>query len=123
MKTRKIAVYGSLREGQYNFERFKQAYPEIKVVKNNHRIEGFQLYSLGAYPAIKYGKGSVEIDVLEVPQRCFGQITAMELGAGYSALEIFIDNEQVVIYPYEQQVDPRRLVESGNWNEYTNKKA
>ena len=118
MRTRKIAVYGSLREGQSNFKYFKSRYPDIKVIKNNHRIEGFKLYSLGTYPAIRPGNGSVEVDILEVPKLCFGQITQMELGAGYSAMEIFVDNEQVILYPYERDINPRRIVESGNWNEF-----
>lgn len=122
MNTKKIAVYGSLREGQYNFERFLDRYPDIKVVKRNHRIQGFQLYSLGPYPGIKVEEGNVEVDILEVPKQCFGAITQMELGAGYSAMEIFIDNEQVIIYPYEGQVNPLSRVVSGNWNEYTKNK-
>ncbi len=122
MSTRRlIAAYGSLREGHYNFDRFESSFPDLKVHKRNHKIEGFQMYGLGSYPGIIKGPGEIEVDILECSRECFAVITHMELKAGFSAIELFIDNEQVIIYPYEGKVFPQFKVQSGNWNIHTNK--
>ena len=119
MKNKRIAVYGSLREGHYNFERFKRFYPELTVVENNVKIKGYDLYSLGSYPGIVRGNGEIEVDILECSKQCYGQIMYMELGAGYTAKELFINDHQTIIFEYEGPVRPHVKVESGNWNQFT----
>lgn len=117
--TNRIAVYGSLRDGQYNFERFKQAYPDIKVLKNDVILKGFNLYTLGSYPGIKVGDGEIEVDILEVNDMCFNNILRMEFGAGYSLMEIFVDDKQTGLFIYEGPVKENMKIESGNWNNHT----
>ncbi|MDD3043226.1 MAG: gamma-glutamylcyclotransferase, partial [Methanosarcinaceae archaeon] len=45
-----MALYGSLRDGLYNSRRF--ALPEKSEFLGTARVEGYALYSLGAYPAV-----------------------------------------------------------------------
>jgi gamma-glutamylcyclotransferase (GGCT)/AIG2-like uncharacterized protein YtfP len=113
---KRIAVYGTLREGHYNFEKFKRMFPELKVIKKNEKLKGYDLYSLGGYPGIKRGNGEVEVDILECSTKCFGAINYMELNAGYSVVEIFINNEPTYIYEYLGNVNPSKKIDSGNWN-------
>lgn len=113
--SKQIAVYGSLREGEYNFN----AFPDAKKVKQS-RVEGFKLYSLGAYPgAIKSEseEDTMVVDIIEVGEASYERIRAMELGAGYTEESVDIEGEEYPIYVYRRQPREENLVESGDWSE------
>lgn len=106
-----IITYGSLRKGQYNFNYF----PSLKHVKTT-TIKGYDLYSLGAYPGVKKGDGTLVVDLLEVhDDRDFSNIRGMEVGANYTPIELEIDGIKGEFYLYNGYVDPSRKVESGDW--------
>lgn len=122
MSRKRIAVYGSLREGEYNFERIKEYYglSSIKTLANDIEIEGYDLFDLGMYPAISEGKGKLIIDVLSVNDQAATFIERMELGAGYNISTVRVPRYgEITIYTYPPNSFPAsRLVASGNWSEY-----
>ncbi len=85
--SKKIAVYGTLRVGEYNYERFKSGI--IKVIEEGKSVKGYKMYDLGPYPVIKRDFSlqeeveSIIVDILEVTEKCFNELHQMELGAGY----------------------------------------
>lgn len=108
--------FGSLRlhsKRGYNHDRFgdgTQRY--IRTLT----IDGYDLYSLGAYPAICPGAGKVVCELHEVEGRAFRGIQAMERGAGYTEATIDLPEGAATIFTY----DPNHLmgcpkVASGDW--------
>lgn len=94
----KIAVYGSLRIGEYNFKRM-ELFGEINHISTT-TVQGWDLFSLGPYPGIKPGAGTIVVDLLECDDRVYQYIYGMEIGAGYIEREINIDGELYKIYEY-----------------------
>lgn len=117
-----IAVYGSLRVGEYNFNRLSK-FGKLEHVATTS-IQGYDLYSLGPYPAVKEGNGTIVVDILEADDNSFRAIDGMEKGAGYVSKVIDYNGEDATLYLYTGYVDQNRLVESGDWSKYlsTNKK-
>lgn len=113
-----IAVYGSLRPGQYNFSRIKH-FGNVEHVRTTS-ISGYDMFSLGPFPGIKPGEGTIVVDILNVDERVFEAIESMETGAGYKKQIVDIDGDQAAIYVY--QYPAGRKVESGDWVEFTNQK-
>jgi len=114
-KTKTICVYGSLRKGAYNFNRFVEIFGEdnIKYLKTKE-ITGFKLYSLGPYPGIKQTDNESDkltIDLLHVTNEVYDAIYNMEIGAGYKAVE----TPDGIIYVYRYNVRENDLVKSGDW--------
>ena len=115
IQTKLILVYGSLRQGAYNHNRFKSIYKEDYDFKRSLELNNYNLYSLGSYPGIKDGKNSLKVELFECSEFCYNNIKAMELGAGYSERIIALDEGNAVIYMYEGRVSEDRIVESGDW--------
>lgn len=121
--TKTIAVYGSLKPGQYNLHRFQQAYGKgsiFPIEKEgdiiHYPLKGYNLYSLGAYPGIKPGDGEVDAVLLQVSSEVFGGIDVMEIDAGYIRKEIEDpDYGQITYWEFGGQVHESELVESGIW--------
>lgn len=124
---RLIFVYGSLRPGQYNFDRVN-AWIKGQVLRPvaSGMIVGYRLYSLGAYPALKIVGGSpgdlvVYGDVLECPPMLFDWIDRMEKGADYKPVEVSVlqqgtsEELTATAWLYRGDVDDAPLVESGDW--------
>lgn len=122
----KIAVYGSLRHEEYNFERFKNIFGEdIKFLKTD-TIYGAKLYDLGSYPGINITNDmsdSLTIDVLEVSEKCFKALNNMEIGAGYSPKDIFVGDDSCVIWVYNTILDGKKSqVKHGDWSKFLKEK-
>lgn len=123
-----VLVYGSLRVGEYNYNRFKKYYgDEIKVVSQKVSIEGYYLHDLGSYPGITIDFNGdskpLVCDLLEVSQRVKDSMDEMEFGAGYR--EDFEETEfgKATIYVYEWLgSNISNKVESGDWSEYLKEK-
>ena len=117
-----IAVYGSLRPGAYNYDRFKDNYAEgIEPFSSTvYKVPGYKLYDLGSYPGINEGTENdvLSVNILACNDKCHQSIMNMELGAGYSAKEITVDGIKVIIYIYDHPGNPLRLVTSGDWLEH-----
>jgi len=108
----KIAVYGSLRQGEYNFERM--SYIGDIQYETTTTIQGWDLYSLGMYPAIKKGTGTIVVDILNVGDEVLDFIRGMEFGAGYHEETVNVDGQDCFIYVYNYELS-RNQVLSGDW--------
>lgn len=117
-----VLFYGSFKKYSkrgYNFNRFAQYGEQIYI--RDVKLKGYEMYDLGAYPAVCEGEGRIKAELHAVTNKAFNYIEAMELGAGYSPktikLNIDFDDEDAVIFLY-----PKRLpnginkVVSGDWN-------
>lgn len=83
MNTFRTFIYGSLRRGQFNHDRFK-GFPEAFECEGF--IRGAKLKSLGAYPAIVPSDNPEDIvhgEIYEIPEDLHKVILRMEQGAGY----------------------------------------
>lgn len=121
-----IAVYGSLRKGQYNYQ------DSLKYIGTTS-IKGFDLYPVGfgSYPAIipTNEDNILVIDVLECTDEDKNWIDRMEIGAGYyiKEVEVELDGQlypcHIYIYREEHQDSLKRRprVESGDWVEFKQK--
>lgn len=119
-----MAVYGSLREGAYNYDRFVQYYGKEAFKKRSTEvIKGFDLYSLGPYPGIKQGEGPLTVDVFDCNEKVAEQIRRMEEGANYSALEVETSQGPATIWLYNGKVSEQNQVENGDWISWLQKKG
>jgi gamma-glutamylcyclotransferase (GGCT)/AIG2-like uncharacterized protein YtfP len=97
---KRIAVYGSLRKGEYNHqgEFAKQA-----VHINTGLIHGAELVGGHAYPWLLESDdedSSVVAEVYDIPDDTFNWIEAMEVGAGYERRPV-----QVVVGAVKMDAD------------------
>lgn len=119
-------VYGSLREGAYNYDAFKRYYPEGYNKIGQTVIDGYDLHSLGSYPFIVEGEGKLIVDIMECSPDCFRAINGMELGAGYQAELINVElNGEIIegtIYTFSKKDInySQEHVKSGDWIKYKN---
>lgn len=120
-----IAVYGSLRKGQYNHQ------DSLKYIGTTS-IKGFDLYPVGfgSYPAIipTNEDNALIIDILECTDEDKSWIDRMEIGAGYYIKEVQVELDgqlypcHIYIYreEYQDSLKRRPRVESGDWVEFKN---
>jgi gamma-glutamylcyclotransferase (GGCT)/AIG2-like uncharacterized protein YtfP len=116
--TKRIAVYGSLRKSEYNYRK------DMGEPIACGRIQGAQLFSLGAFPCIIVGdaEDTVEAEVYELPEKVFNSIEAMELGAGYKRCVAPFAEHDGPIYLVEAYFYPAKAdwfgprIESGDWS-------
>lgn len=119
----KIAVYGSLRLNEYNYNAFVRYHGEdnMKYIKTI-TSKGFDLIDLGSYPGIKVSQNpdaSVVFDIMECSNECYRDIEGMELGAGYSKIIIRDEdnNDGYIAFLYDYPGSDV-IVESGDWSKY-----
>lgn len=121
---KQIVVYGSLREGEYNADRFRRNYgaENFKYIRTT-TITGYNIFDLGSYPGLKISNdpnSKVIVDIMEVSDECFQSIEWMEHGAGYSTIKV-VDDETGQKFPaYMYEYSATDLVESGDWVKYQN---
>lgn len=113
------AFYGSLRKGQYNYERTglpKETY--IKTVQ----IEGYEMYSLGAFPLVVQSsnkKDVITVDLFAIANVDLQRgIHLMEIGAGYERITHNIDGKDYYLYVYSRANKGLQRVTSGDWAEW-----
>lgn len=120
-----IAVYGTLRKGHYNHDRFPMQFQT--GIKNPVQIEGYKLYDLGPYPCVVYTGNPEDVttfEIYQVTQRTKDIIDAMEFGAGYDEKRQPITNEVMAsIYVFENTPSRATHIESGDYTEYINSKS
>jgi len=107
----KIAAYGTLRKGMYNFDRFDLIYIETKELK------GFRLYDLGPYPYVVYtgnDKDVIVVDILQCDDYTKLMIDSMEKGAGYRIMTI----DDFDIYVFPNVLKNTKLVKNGDYVTY-----
>lgn len=115
-----LLVFGSLRQTSkrgFNFDRFgKGTQRHIKTLTLN----GYDMHSLGAYPAICPGDGSIKVELHEVEDGAAERIERMEIGAGYTGIQVPVEHEgqtiQSTIYTWpKDRLVARPKVETGDW--------
>lgn len=113
-----VAVYGSLRNKEYNFRRFEKYFPKGIKFLETYMIPGFELYDLGSYPGIKESNKDqlLTVDIMDCSWDCYKAIENMELGAGYVAKKVTIEDKDCVIFIYLG--NPTKKVDSGDWSSY-----
>lgn len=115
----KFAFYGSLRKGQYNYDRC------IAGCKHDYlgvaRVNGFKMWSLGPYPTITLGdkNDQIVVDLFDIHDEAVQRfIESMERGAGYSVGNVEINDEQYTLYYYHKEPRNAEAVENGDWVDY-----
>lgn len=112
---KRIAVYGSLRKGQYNWKSWggEELFKYIKTTK----IKGFDLFPIGRghYPGIKPGEGSVVIDIYDVADKLYEGLNRMERGANYEPISIKVEDMDVIVWEYKGKMAGYTRVEDGDW--------
>ncbi len=118
-----ILVFGSLRKFSkrgYNFDRFGKG---SQTYVQDVTLKGFEMVSLGAYPAIyPSDKGQIKTELHAVTDAAFNSIQRMEAGAGYDELELDVDGIKATIFTMSKNNltmyrgnRPLEIVESGDW--------
>ena len=84
-KKRVIAVYGSLRKLGFNHERH-----DLDLCKHlgDEWVEGFDMYHDRPYPRLSRGSRKVFVEVYEVPEIVYKEISLTETSTGYCPAEI-----------------------------------
>lgn len=95
---RKIAVYGSLKKGFWNHDRFSLGEPiATSKIRGSMFDCGYpHLYREGICPRRQEREHVVEI--YEVDDDKYGVIRSMELGAGYQEVLMNLDGHEVVVF-------------------------
>lgn len=120
----KILVYGTLRKGQYNFDRINNNFGSGAIKKVSERIiEGFKMVSINDwYPAIIYNGDkhqTIVVEEVEVTPEAKIFIDRMEAGAGYAIKKV----DGLDIYCYvNDYFKPEQRIESGDWVKYIESK-
>jgi gamma-glutamylcyclotransferase (GGCT)/AIG2-like uncharacterized protein YtfP len=94
-----ILVYGSLKKGYWNHERFALGEPLNERIV----VEGYKLVDLGAYPAAVPSKhtDTIVCECYVVDDRTFQRMNWMEQGAGYKPASI--NNAIMWIYDHPEE--------------------
>lgn len=116
--TKRIAVYGTLKRGFYNYNRFNSCFPFNFIY--SEVIKGFSLYDLGSYPtAIENENDKITIEIFEVSDECFNILNRMELFAGYVKKEVETSVGSATMWVMEAQNFPKERytkIDSGNYS-------
>lgn len=112
----KFYVYGSLRKGGYNFNRFSEAMPGGVKYGGTRTVTGFNLFDLGiGYPAASPGEGLLVVDELVVHLALAHYLIEMEQGAGYDMVR-YQDGLMFLMRPQIMRRYPKAtLVKGGDW--------
>lgn len=119
---KKVAVYGSLRPGNYNFDRIVKLFPGQFDLVMSTVIYGYKMFNLGYYPAIvPTGKETdkIVIDIVNCGEEPLKYIEAMEYGAGYKSVVIHVEDMECIIYYMNfSDLIPYEIIKSGDWNKF-----
>lgn len=120
---KRIAVYGSLREGLQNHIYYMS---DAQLI-GTETIQGFDMYSLGMYPCITKGEGTVLFEIYDVEDDVAKAIEFMETSAGYrkASLSTKYGEAEVYVYPPDsiERYNISYKVTGGDWKDYYLKEA
>lgn len=111
-----VFIYGSLKKGFFNHSLIEEN-SRNKFIKKGF-IEGYKLYILRSYPAIKSSsqRERVYVELYSLTDEVFELTDKMEKRAGYSSVEVEDEEGKCgIIYVYDKEVDENNLIASGNW--------
>ena len=113
MDRQQVAIYGSLKRGFYNHHLMMGS-----EFIGEDCLGGFNLYSLGAFPGVKRGKGQLHVEVFTVDPLCFERLDVLEDHPNwYQREQVTTKFGLAWIYLYLPEVDNQLQVTSGNWLE------
>jgi gamma-glutamylcyclotransferase (GGCT)/AIG2-like uncharacterized protein YtfP len=113
----KVAVYGTLRKGFSNNRLLNDSdYLGTDI------LTGFEMYSLGAFPAIKSGNGEIEVEVYEINPHTLNALDMLEGYLDkYSPFNMY-NRESVqtkygeaYVYIWAKSLTGRTKIPSGKW--------
>jgi len=106
----KIFVYGTLKRGEYNYDRLCGA--ETMKFIGEGEVEDYSLFDTGyGYPcAMKVLGRKIKGEYFEVEDTAFACIQAMEYGAGFKDV-LLPDGSVMWAYPYEEigEIYPQQI--------------
>ncbi len=112
-----VAVYGTLKRGQSNHHYLASA-----DYLGNVRLDGFALYDLGPWPAVKQEPGVVQVEVYAVDVATFAALDELEDYCAaapdrglYDRIQVNTPCGRAWLYLYNGAVLPRQRLNSGNW--------
>jgi gamma-glutamylcyclotransferase (GGCT)/AIG2-like uncharacterized protein YtfP len=127
-----LFFYGSLRKGEYNFERFAEQWPGALKEIGSGYIVGWDLVDLGSYPSIVPAteESSVVGEVYEVSDEVFQHVEKLEAEADYTrhvvAVHTLGGDACVRAYAYgfarPADIADRLRIESGDWKRRPDKR-
>ncbi|MEG3110416.1 MULTISPECIES: gamma-glutamylcyclotransferase [Pantoea] len=107
----RIIVYGSLRRKQGNSHWMTNA-----QWLGDYPIEGFELYSLGHYPGVIQGNGTVHCEVYRIDASTLGELDALRTKGGeYKRHLMQTPFGSAWLYVYQRSVAGRQRITSGDW--------
>lgn len=112
-----VAVYGSLKKNCFNHTAF--GFNQSKYIKTI-RVPGYELYDVGYIPvavATKDTSKSIVAELYDVPSDIYIAVKRMELGAGYSEVELHIGGYRAVMWVYDSIPKYGTLIPNGEWVE------
>jgi len=120
-----VAVYGSLRKKQSNYEYYLSG----SKYKGTFSTEPeYTLHSLTYYPGLKLnGNTSVVMEVFEVDEETLNTLNRLEgyrpneKSTFYDRIEISTPWGKAFTYIYVNELSKESIVESGDWVAYKNK--
>lgn len=117
-----IAVYGTLRKGGYNYDRFIRYGHNFEYIETTN-LNNFDIYDLGYYPCACRSKdnGSIVIDLFRVSDETFNSLNQMELGAGYTVHEVDTQHGKATIWIYTR-VPTDGFIQGGDYIKYIQKR-
>lgn len=115
--TTPLFVYGTLKMGFYNHNRF--GFDQKSFYWGEAVLKGALMYDLGSYPCIVLtGKENdlVHGELYEIfDSSCDNNIHNMEVGAGYRKELVDINGISTAVYVYNEIHSGARLIEKGLW--------
>lgn len=125
-----IAVYGTLRWGQGNHNRYLKGIEPL----SQEMVNGYEMFNLnGSYPYITRGDGSILVELYDLTdyQYTVWLIDDMELDAGYErgSVSTSVGNAMIYEMPRERHEQLRQAgnrppkILSGDWFEWLSKYA
>lgn len=112
-----VAVYGTLKRGQSNHHYLSSA-----EHLGDAQLDGFALYDLGPWPAVKREPGVIRVEVYAVDAATFAALDELEDYCAeapaqglYDRIEVNTPCGRAWLYLYNGAVLPRQRLNSGNW--------
>lgn len=113
----KVAVYGTLRRGFGNNRLLHDS-----DYLGTEELTGFEMYSLGAFPAVKAGNGKIEVEVYEIQDRTLQALDILEGYNGryspfnmYNRDKVLTKHGEAFIYVWASSVEHRTKIPNGVW--------
>ena len=114
-----LFIYGSLKVGGFNHERF--GFDKLKFL-GNHTLSSYELWEIGQYPGMVYTglvKNKVKGELYEVDEegKDFLYLKRVEEGAGFQLAQAsgLFEQKPIFTFLYKGYVDGYTKIEGGEW--------